>query len=136
LTHYRPKLICKEINEKISPPIKFSVKWDPSYVWTEDHFYGQSISQHYNLGNKFKYSLVGLHYNNDFLIPSELCFKISLNPENAYWIGYKEKEYRKENFPWNANMEDVLHMQSEKSLSFISSFFRNTKENLTYHFRS
>jgi hypothetical protein len=26
LTHYRPKLICKEINEKIPPPIKFSVK--------------------------------------------------------------------------------------------------------------
>ena len=127
LEHYRPKLICTEINEKIPPPIKFSVKWDPSYVWAEDHFYGQSISQLYTLTNKYKYSLVELHYNNAFLIPSELCSKPSLTPEEAYRIGYKEKVDRKEKFPWNANMEDMLHMQPEESLVFISNFFEKYK---------
>jgi len=127
LAQYRPKLICTEINEKIPPPIKFTVKWDPSYVWAEDHFYGQSISQLYKLINKYKYSLVELHYNNAFLIPSELCSKTSLTPEEAYRLGYKEKVDRKEKFPWNANMEDVLNMQPEESLAFISSFFEKYK---------
>lgn len=45
LSNYRPKLVCTEINEKIPPPIKFTVKWDASYIWAGDHFYGQSISQ-------------------------------------------------------------------------------------------
>ena len=108
LMHYRPKLICAEINEKIPPPIKFTVKWDPSYVWANDHFYGQSISQLHHLITKYNYSLIELHYNNAFFVPSELCFKTSFTPEEAYRIGYKEKLDRKEKFPWNANMEDVL----------------------------
>ena len=32
LERYRPRLICTEINEKIPPPIKFTVKWYFSYV--------------------------------------------------------------------------------------------------------
>jgi hypothetical protein len=54
---------------------------------------------------------------------TELCYKKSLAPEEAYRIGYKEKVDRKEKFPWNANIEDALHMQPEESLAFISSFF-------------
>lgn len=127
LAHYRPKLICTEINEKIPPPLKFTVKWDPAYVWSGDHFYGQSISQLGSLVKKYDYSLVELHYNNAFLIPSELCSKPSLTPEEAYRSGYKEKPDRKEKFPWNANMEDVLHMHPEESLAFINDFFGEYK---------
>jgi len=38
LGKFRPTLICTEINEKIPPPLKFTVKWDPKYTWNEDHF--------------------------------------------------------------------------------------------------
>jgi hypothetical protein len=127
LGYYRPKLICTEINEKIPPPIKFTVKWDPSYTWAGDHFYGQSISQLYRLTNQYNYSLVELHYNNAFLVPSELCSKTCLTQEEAYKKGYMEKIDRKEKFPWNANMENVLHMRPEESMAFISSFFEKYK---------
>jgi hypothetical protein len=127
LTQYRPKLICAEINEKIPPPIKFTVKWDPSYIWAEDHFYGQSISQLYVLATKHQYSLVELHYNNAFLIPSEYNPKLSLSPEEAYRIGYKEKPDRKKMFPWNNNMEDVLSMKPDEALTFIKTFFEKYK---------
>ena len=39
LTRYRPELICAEVNEKIPPPLKFSVRWDPNYRWSNDHFW-------------------------------------------------------------------------------------------------
>ena len=54
LSDYRPRLICSEINEKIPPPIKFTVKYSPNHYWQGDHFYGQSISQLYKLCKKYK----------------------------------------------------------------------------------
>lgn len=127
LGSYRPKLICTEINEKIPPPIKFTVKWNPDYAWAEDHFYGQSISQLHMLAREHQYALVELHYNNAFLIPLEHCPISSLTPEQAYQFGYLDKPDRKRKFPWNANMEDVLHMNPDDALTFINMFFSKYK---------
>jgi len=127
LERYRPKLICAEINEKIPPPVKFTVKWNPSYSWATDHFYGQSISQLHMLATKHKYALVELHYNNAFLIPVEYNPKASLTPEEAYRIGYLDKVDRKKIFPYNSNMEDVLDMQPDDALAFINKFFEKYK---------
>lgn len=124
LEAFRPKLICVEINEKIPPPIKFTVKWDKNYVWASDHFYGQSLSQLNILIELHNYALVELHYNNAFLIPVELSPSPSLTPEEAYRLGYLEKPDRKEKFPWNENMEEVLHMAPGKALDFINRFFK------------
>lgn len=125
--NYRPKLICAEINEKIPPPIKFTVKWDPAYIWAEDHFYGQSISQLHMLAAKHQYALVELHYNNCFLIPLEYSPRSSLTPEEAYQSGYLGKPDRKRKFPWNDNMEEVLHMEPDDALVYINNFFGKYK---------
>jgi len=61
LSAFRPAIICAEINEVIPPPIKFTVKWHPSYVWGENHFFGQSICQLNLLCEKYDYALVELH---------------------------------------------------------------------------
>jgi len=124
LDSYRPSLICVEINEKIPPPLKFTVKWDPHYEWKTDHFYGQSISKLNELCEQFRYSLVELHYNNAFLIPSELTERPSLSPEQAYREGYLEKPDRQEKFPWNANVETALTLPPEQALAFFTEFFR------------
>jgi hypothetical protein len=127
LLKYRPTLICVEINEKIPPPIKFTIKWDPTYVWAGDHFYGQSISQLYTLCIKHKYALVELHYNNAFLVPLECNPKSILSPEEAYKTGYLNKLDRKKFFSWNKNMEEVLTMQPAQALKFIENFFSKYK---------
>jgi hypothetical protein len=127
LEKYRPKLICAEINEKIPPPVKFSVKWNPEYSWNVDHFYGQSISQLHMLATKHQYALVELHYNNAFLIPLEYSRKPALTPEEAYRSGYFAKPDRKKKFPWNDDMEEVLHMEPAAALSFINKYFRKYK---------
>jgi len=123
LSKFRPSLICVEINEKIPPPIKFTVKWDPEYFWAEDHFYGQSISQLYILCIQYKYSLVELHYNNAFLIPEEISSFPSLTPNEAYTKGYLEQPDRKEKFPWNANVEELLRLPPQEAVEFINRFF-------------
>lgn len=127
LEKYRPRLICAEINEKIPPPIKFTVKYDPSFCWTLDHFYGQSISQLHLLAAKHNYALVELQYNNAFLIPHECTSKPSLSPDEAYRVGYLEKPDRRKKFPWNENMEDLLHMSPEDALSHLNKYFENYK---------
>ncbi len=123
LQNYRPALICTEINEKIPPPLKFTVKWDPDFVWTEDHFYGQSISQLFLLSTRFKYSLVKLHYNNAFLIPSEISPFDGLSPQEAYRQGYQDKLDRLVKLPWNLNMEHLQVRSAEDAYRFLQEYF-------------
>ena len=127
LKKYRPKLICSEINEKIPPPIKFTVKWDPNYSWNEDHFMGYSISQLEELCKNYNYGIVELHYNNVFLMPIELCKK-TLSPEEAFSNGYLNKKDRKKLFYYNADMEELLEISPEKGIEFINKKFKIYKD--------
>ena len=127
LGEFRPSLICAEVNEIIPPPVKFTVKWDPNYAWREDHFFGQSLSQLCSLCPRFRYSLVGLHYNNAFLVPSEMNPYPSLTPEEAYQKGYVNQPDRKEIFHWDINLEPLLSMSPEEAVAFINQFFSDRK---------
>lgn len=127
LRFFRPRLLCVEINEKIPPPLRFTVKWDPSYQWAEDHFYGQSLAQLYTLATKHRYALVKLHYNNAFLIPREIYKDRGLRPEEAYTVGYKDREDRKVKFPWNENMEMLLLCSPQEGVRFLNQFFAKYK---------
>jgi hypothetical protein len=127
LGEFRPSLICAEINENIPPPVKFTVKWDPNYAWREDHFYGQSLSQLCSLCPRFRYSLVELHYNNAFLVPSEINPGPSLTPEAAYQRGYVNQPDRKGMFPWNNDLEPLLSMRPEEAVAFVNRLFFDRK---------
>jgi hypothetical protein len=123
LTYFRPVILCVEINEKIPPPIKFSVKWDPHYVWKGDHFYGQSISQLGGLASEHRYEIVRLEYNNVFLVSKENCKMPSVTPNEAYRDGYLTRPDRLKRFPWNADMESLHCMSSGDALSFLQRAF-------------
>ncbi len=121
---FRPSLICVEINEKIPPPVKFTVRWNPDYAWAGDHFYGQSLSQLYALCLAKRYALAELHYNNAFLIPSEISPYAGLTPEIAYQQGYLNKTDRKQRFPWNANMERILTLPPNEAIVSVKNHFK------------
>jgi hypothetical protein len=123
LDAFRPRLICVEINEKVPPPIKFTVTYDSNHVWAEDHFYGQSISKCHELCVKHKYDIVELHYNNLFIVPREINKFAPLSPEAAYDAGYRNRADRKEKFPWNSDMEDLLTMGKNDALQFLKTKF-------------
>ena len=125
LHRFRPRLICVEVNEKIPPPLKFTVRWDPRYVWAGDHFYGASISKMHELCVAHHYALTELHYNSAFLIPAELWNGPALTPEEAWCTGYRDKPDRREKYPWNANMEDLLTMSASDAMAALRERFRD-----------
>jgi len=43
LKSFQPKIVSMEINEKIPPPIYFTVKYDENHYWKGDHFFGCSL---------------------------------------------------------------------------------------------
>lgn len=130
---FRPSLVCAEINEKIPPPIKFTVLYDPNHIWQGDHFYGCSISQLHLLCIKHNYALTYLHYNNAFLIPVEMSTNdiASLSPEEAYREGYSDRPDRKEKFPWNVDVEELLFLSPQEALDFVDKLFLNYKGKYT-----
>jgi hypothetical protein len=123
LGEYRPSLICAEINEKIPPPLKFAVKWDPDHHWARDHFYGQSLSMLEDLGKRHGYALVGLEYNNAFLIPRELNPAPMLSAAEAYRAGYLARPDRLERLPWNRDMEPLLSLDAGAARDFVRGKF-------------
>lgn len=123
MERYRPALICAEVNEKIPPPLKFTVQWDPGFVWAQDHFYGQSIAKLHELCIRFDYSLIQLFYNNALLVPAEICQRPALTPEQAYRSGYVDKPDRRKLFSWNAEMEHVPSLRPEDALEYFRKLF-------------
>lgn len=124
LTVYRPSLICAEINEKIPPPVRFTVMWNPDHAWSQDHFFGQSLSILDDLGKRQGYALVGLEYNNAFLIPRELNPVPIMTAAEAYRQGYADRPDRLKRLPWNRDMEPLLTMPAAEAIGFIRDKFQ------------
>lgn len=103
LKHYRPSLVCTEVNLHFPPPLKFTVRFDPALEWTGGYFYGQSLSQLHQLCLGAGYSIVELHYNNAFIVPNELCAGRALDPAEAYRRGFVDKPDRRERIPWSSD---------------------------------
>jgi hypothetical protein len=125
LAEFHPTLMCVEINEKIPPPLRFTVNWSPDFEYRGDHFYGQSISQLHALAGQAGYDLVALEYNNAFLMPSERSSGRSLSAEEAYAQGYAKRGDRLEKFPWNADMEPLQRLTPEQAVEFVRQRFAN-----------
>lgn len=122
LTTYRPALICSEINEKIPPPLRFTVLYRPDYGWDASHFYGQSISQLSGLCDRHGYAIVELEYNNAFLMPADIA-PAALSAEEAYLTGYLDRPDRRRRFPWNADMEELHALEPAAAVDFLRTRF-------------
>src|ERR1700704_30234 len=72
LSEFRPQLIVTEINEKIPPPIRFVVKYNPDFQ-LRHHFFGYSIAMLADLCEQTGYEILEVEYNNAFLAPRELA---------------------------------------------------------------
>jgi hypothetical protein len=123
LEKYTPSCIVSEINEKIPPPLKFTILYDESYRWDESHCYGYSINMIEDLIDKFNYKIELLHMNNIVLIPG----KQEESLLEVYNKGYFNNPYKYDIFPWNYNM-DVLHiLPLEKQKEFLNLYFYKFK---------
>ena len=123
LAEFRPRVIVAEINEKIPPPLHFTVNWSPEYGYRNDNFFGFSASAAVELAERHGYALAQLHYNNVFLVASEHHSGAALTAEEAYARGYAEQADRLERFPWNAEFEPLLAMEPEPARVWLDEYF-------------
>lgn len=122
LANYRPRLVITEINEKIPPPIKFVVNYDPEFQ-LRHHFYGYSIESLAELCAQHGYAIIHLEYNNAFLAPAELAGVRPLAAGAAYREGYLERADRREKFRLNYDMEPLHSLSPEEGVEFIKQFY-------------
>lgn len=122
LSEFRPQLIVTEINEKIPPPIRFVVKYNPDFQ-LRHHFFGYSIAVLSDLCEEFGYVILELEYNNAFLAPKELAEGRALDMQAAYRRGYLDRPDRKEKFSLNFDMETIYSLGAAEAVEFLKNFY-------------
>jgi hypothetical protein len=70
ISKIKPLFLSVEINEKIPPPVKFTLLYDKNYDGPKEHFYGASISKMYEL-IEYGYDMVQLFFNTLIFIDRE-----------------------------------------------------------------
>jgi hypothetical protein len=130
---YKPIIITMEINEKIPPPIHFAVNYTDEHIWSGDHFYGCSLTAAVSLIKPYGYILESLEYNNAVFIRSDYSKDLfeDLDTLFAYNKGYKNKDDRKDLFPWNKDLEYILDTKPEETLLFINKYFEKYIDKFT-----
>jgi len=124
LNSYKPKIISMEINEKIPPPIYFTVKYDEEHFWKGDDFFGCSLQAAYEEVRLFGYKLLELVYHNAIFVLEDLASNIpDLSPSDAYKEGYINKPDRKERFHYNNKHEILFEMNHKDSVNYINELF-------------
>jgi hypothetical protein len=122
LQEFRPALIVTEINEKIAPPLRFVVKFDPHFE-LRHHFYGFSIAALEDFCEKHNYGILALEYNNAFLAPCEIAEGRFIDAESAYQSGYLQRKDRKALFPSNEDLESLHSLSPAEALDFLRRFY-------------
>jgi hypothetical protein len=124
---YRPCIISMEVNEKIPPPLCFSVLYSPNHVWKGDHFFGCSLSAATGALKEFNYGLKSLAFNNAIFVDLDRTIApfVPLPPEIAWRDGYLNRLERKHLFPWNSDVEVALTMTPEEAKKFFDELFES-----------
>ena len=129
LKEFQPKIIISEINEKIPPPINFSVKYDDTWKWQVNHFYGYSISCLNLVLKHFNYHVHKLTFANIILLKGNEEDKIQ-DLTQFYKEGYVNAKGRKDFFTWNTNVEHWQDLKPDILEKEIKEFFKKYENNL------
>jgi hypothetical protein len=132
---FRPRVISMEINEKIPPPIFFTVDYDDAHYWQGDHFFGCSLTAASSIVRPHGYILESLQYNNAIFIRTDIAGVIfrDVNNESAYDAGYRNRSDRKNLFPWNSNVDCLLEYSTQDSIEFLNRLFEKYRGKYTLH---
>ena len=125
---YKPSIISAEINEKIPPPIQFSVLYDEKHSYNNDDFYGCSISALYKYLSEKDYILVDLLYINAIFVDRKYIQLLEpLTDSEAYVAGYKNRIDKYELLKHNKKFDELLHMDSSEVINYIEDLFQKYK---------
>tara|TARA_R110000824_G_scaffold218435_4_gene405104 strand:+ start:10971 stop:11732 length:762 start_codon:yes stop_codon:yes gene_type:complete len=122
-----PSIIVAEINEKIPPPVEFTVKYNADYEWRGSHCFGMSISKFYKLMNEFGYDIVRLNFNNVHAIRKDTNHGFETYSDvEAYDVGYKTPRLtgKAEHFYYNKDVDCMLTMSKDEIIDFFNEHFK------------
>ena len=122
---FSPKVLSMEINEKIPPPVYFTVVYVDDHYWTGDHFFGCSLTAAVEVLKSHGYLLVELEFNNALFVRAEICagkFE-DLEADEAYDMGYRNRLDRVALFPWNSDVEEALTLSPMQTVAFFEELF-------------
>jgi hypothetical protein len=130
---FKPRIISMEINEKIPPPVYFTVNFEDSHFWKGDHFFGCSLAAAASVVKPRGYKLESLQYNNAIFVREDIATGVirDLSVEEAYDLGYRNRPDRKELFPWNANVECALGYTADENVRFFNEMFKQYQGKFT-----
>jgi len=134
---FRPKLITMEINEKIPPPLYFTVRYDDDWYWQGDHFYGCSATAAAETVKPYGYVLSSIEYNNAFFIDESVASSqfADMSVEAAYDAGYRNRANRRQRFPHNADVDAALDMSPSAAVDFFVGYFAQYEGRFELHVR-
>lgn len=89
MENLRPRVVIIEYNAKFPPPIKWVMKYNPTFVWNGSSYFGASLTSMTILAEKKGYRLVGTNItgSNAFYVRDDLVedkFFKPATPENLY----------------------------------------------------
>ena len=126
LESHKPKIVSMEINEKIPPPLFFTVTYNDKHFWKGDHFFGCSLQAAYDEVSKFGYRLYTLIYNNAIFISDDVKINVpDRTLTQIYNDGYVNKPDRKEKFSYNYDVDVLLKINPSDSIEFINNLFKD-----------
>ena len=117
---FHPKLIVMEINEKIPPPIQFTINQCRPHGWRADHCYGVSIEKLVVTLSWSAYVPVALSWNNVYFLPRDVLSSLEqtavldTSTQGLYDAGYWKRNGRKRAFSYNSDVDkwvDDLHVR-------------------------
>lgn len=133
---FAPRVISMEINEKIPPPLFFTVLYDDAYAWNSDHFFGCSASAATSLLEPQGYVLENIVYNNAFFVAPDIAKQNNidgLDVYQAYAQGYAQQPDRAQLFHWNRDVDVALMMTPQDAEAFFNKHFAQYRGKYELH---
>jgi len=133
LQKFTPTLIVAEINEKIPPPIKFTINYHENYWSDLSHYYGASICKFGELFEKHGYDIVNLTFNNVYAIKREknILFR-DYTPEECYDELYRNAGWETAGFWYNKNVKEWLTLPTDDAILAIEKYFHECSEQTSF----
>jgi len=137
LSKIKPSLLVAEINEKIPPPLKFTVKYWPEYWFTDfnicgngmdTHFYGMSLSKFYELAHKYDYDVINLTFNNVYAVRKDKNPGLKVFEANELYDTFYKRPRLAGKAPmlyYNTNVDELLSSTPEEGMFFLKKFYKN-----------
>lgn len=123
LERYRPRLIVCEINERLPPPLKFTVCFAEDFP-ADSSFYGMSLTMAADLAVRNGYKLIDYNYNNAYFAPTAIDTVAAISPEQAYEQGYRGRSDRPYIFSYNQEFEHLLNSPPDETAKWFSQYWR------------